>query len=174
MRAFFMGGFVPACHTQTSVKVAKLEIFMALFPKQDGRRQTPWACGRNGEIWYATLTPEVDNLTVIENAKRIVDVAMPQRLSTQYGGHYYSFVSREQLLNVLLFHYIYNGGFPTGSIAIVDKREWDSVTVKHLGRSFNWLIWKPRDRPAEYLPVTWIKIPSLDDARKMLAPKPIR
>ena len=81
-----MGGFVPDCHTQTFVKVAKLEIFMALFPKQDSRRQTPWACGRNGEIWYATLTPEVDNLTVIENAKRIVDVAMPQRLSTQYGG----------------------------------------------------------------------------------------
>jgi hypothetical protein len=98
---------------------------------------------------------------VIENAKRIVDEAMPQRLSTQYGGHYYSFVSREQLLNVLLFHYISNGFFPTGSICIVDKREWDSVTVKHLGRSFNWLIWKPRNRPAEYLPVTWIKISPL-------------
>ena len=88
---------------------------------------------------------------------------MPQRLSTQHGGHYYSFVSREQLLNVLLFHYKSNGFFPTGSICIVDKREWDSVTVKHLGRSFNWLIWKPRNRPAEYLPVTWIKIPSLAD-----------
>ena len=158
-----MGGFVPDCHTQTFVEVAKLEINMALFPKQDGKRQTPWACGRNGEIWYATLTPEIDNLTVIENAKRIVDVAMPQRLSTQHGGHYYSFVAREQLLNVLLFHYKSNGVFPTGSICIVDKRHWDSVTVKHLGRSFNWLIWKPRDRPAEYLPVTWIKIPSLAD-----------
>ena len=158
-----MGGFVPDCHTQTFVEVAKLEFYMALFPKQDGKRQTPWACGRNGEIWYATLTPEIDNLTVIENAKRIVDVAMPQRLSTQHGGHYYSFVAREQLLNVLLFHYISNSVFPTGSICIVDKREWDSVTVKHLGRSFNWLIWKPRDRPTEYLPVTWIKIPSLAD-----------
>jgi hypothetical protein len=37
-----MGGFVPDCHTQTFVKVAKLEIFMALFKKQDGRRQTLW------------------------------------------------------------------------------------------------------------------------------------
>jgi len=25
MRAFFMGGFIPTCHTQTFVKVAKLE-----------------------------------------------------------------------------------------------------------------------------------------------------
>ena len=26
-----------------------------------------------------------------------------------------------------------------------------------------WLIWKPRDRPSEYLPVTWIRIPPLAD-----------
>jgi hypothetical protein len=134
---------------------------MSLCPKQDSRRQTPRACGRNGKIAYENLTPEIDNLTVIENAERIVDVAMPQRLSTQYGGHYYSFVSREQLLNVLLFHYLSNGFFPTGSVCIVDKRQRDSVTVKHFGRSFNGLIWKPRDRPAEYLRVTWIKIPPL-------------
>jgi hypothetical protein len=31
-----MGGFVPDCHTQTFVEVAKLEFYMALFSKQDG------------------------------------------------------------------------------------------------------------------------------------------
>lgn len=30
-----MGGFVPDCHTQTFVEVAKLEFSMALFQKQD-------------------------------------------------------------------------------------------------------------------------------------------
>ena len=134
---------------------------MSLFQKKSGRRQTPWACGRNGEIWHATLIPEIDNLIVIEHAKRIVDLAVPQRLSTQYGGHQHSFVSREQLLNVLLFHYLSTGFFPTGSVCIVDKRQWDGVTVKKLGRLFNWLLWKPRDKPAEYLPVTWVKIPPL-------------
>ena len=31
-----MGGFVPDCHTQTPVEVAKLEFYMVLFSKQDG------------------------------------------------------------------------------------------------------------------------------------------
>jgi hypothetical protein len=34
------------------------------------------------------------------------------------------------------------------------------MNYKHLSQ-INWLIWKPRDRPAEYFPVTWIRIPSL-------------
>jgi hypothetical protein len=82
MRAFFMGGFVPDCHTQTFVEVAKLEIFMALFPKQDGRRQTLWG-GTRSEIhgpdhWYANICPDIDDLTVIEDAKTIVDACYPQ------------------------------------------------------------------------------------------------
>ena len=48
----------------------------------DGVRQTPWACGHNGAIWYACVHADVHDEAVINAAKRIVDKAIPQKLST--------------------------------------------------------------------------------------------
>ncbi len=61
--------------------VAKLELEMSLFPKRDGRRQTPWGgittyFGK--QIWYANITPDIDDVAVIEDAKMIVDACVNQ------------------------------------------------------------------------------------------------
>ena len=61
--------------------VAKLELRMSLFPKRDGRRQTPW--GRittyfGEQIWYANITPDIDDVAVIEDAEMIVDACVNQ------------------------------------------------------------------------------------------------
>jgi hypothetical protein len=58
---------------------------MALFPKHDGRRQTPWGSMTTCDgdpIWYANITPDIDDLSVIEDAKTIVDACYPQQKST--------------------------------------------------------------------------------------------
>ncbi len=72
-----MGGFIPTCHAQTPVEVAKKEKAMDLRVRGIGR-QTPWACGPNGEIWYANVHAEVDDEIAVDNAKRIVDKAQPR------------------------------------------------------------------------------------------------
>lgn len=65
-----------------------------------GNRQTTWACGPQGAIWYANLHADIEDQIVVENAKRIVDKALPQKQPTFFGGHYYSFfLTREYLLN---------------------------------------------------------------------------
>lgn len=98
----------------------------------DGVRQTPWNCGHKGKAWYACIHANVDDEVVIETAKRLVDHAVPQKLSTFFGGHYYSFVTREYLLNLLLFHYQDFGMFPVGSICIVERWPWDGMVFKKM------------------------------------------
>ena len=173
-----MGGFVPDCHTQTSVKVAKLEIFMALFPKQDGRRQTLWG-GTSSEIhgpehWYANICPDIDDLCVVEDAKAIVDACYPQTNRTYFGGHYYSFSTREYLLNLLLFYFVSNKRFPVGQICIVDKWVWDVEAYRTVNGWVTGTFWRFLPRQKFFRSGHWINIPSLDDARKILALKPIR
>jgi hypothetical protein len=51
-----------------------------------GVRQTPWACGPGGEIWYACVHADIDDEVVIETAKRLVDRAIPQKQPTFFGG----------------------------------------------------------------------------------------
>ncbi len=127
-----------------------------------GVRQTPWACGPGGDNWYACVHAEIEDEVVIDTAKRLVDRATPQRLSTFHGGHYYSFVTREHLLNLLLYHYQSYGLFPTGSICVVEEWLWECQTVKTESGWSSWLSWKGKNnRSKPKPPAYWIQIPSV-------------
>jgi len=169
-----MGGFIPTCHAQTFVEVAKLEFYMALFPKQEGRRQTPWgsmATCYGDAIWYANITPDIDDLSVIEDAKTIVDACYPQQKSTFFGGHYYCFLTREYLLNLLLFYHDAHKCFPVGQICIVDRWLWRCDLYR---AATGWLrsrFWRFLPRQDSFTAGQWINLPSLDDAIKFLEPQ---
>ena len=171
-----MGGFVPDCHTQTFVEVAKLEFYMALFPKQDGRRQTPWGSMTTcygDPIWYANITPDIDDLSVIEDAKTIVDACYPQQKSTFFGGHYYCFLTREYLLNLLLFYHDAHKCFPVGQICIVDKWLWSCDAYRATKGWFRSRFWRFLPRQDSFTGGQWINLPSLDDAIKFLEPQKV-
>jgi hypothetical protein len=126
-------------------------------------RQTDWPCGPNGEIYCACIHSDVSDVAVIEVAKKIVDVAAPQKHSTAHGGHYYSFVTREYLFNLLLFHYQEHGFFPSGSICIVEKWLWEGHRVKQEKSWLTYWSWKgDRSRYASDPPAYWIRIPSVE------------
>lgn len=128
----------------------------------DGVRQTPWACGHNGAIWYACVHADIDDEVVIETAKRLVDKAIPQKLSTFFGGHYYSFVTREYLLNLLLFHYQEHEMFPVGSICIVERWCWDGLVFKRRGQWLNAWAWRfDTQRQEMKAPGFWVQIPTV-------------
>jgi hypothetical protein len=169
-----MGGFVPDCHTQTFVEVAKLEFYMSLFPKQNGRRQTQWGGIRTfyGEqIWFANISPDIDDLEVIKNAKTIVDVCYPQQKSTFFGGHYYCFLTREYLLNLLLFYYYDHKCFPVGQICIVDKWLWRCDAYRAATGWFTSRFWRFLPRQDSFTAGQWINLPALDDAIDQMKPK---
>ena len=173
-----MGGFVPDCHAQTFVEVAKLEFHMSLFPKLDGRRQTLWG-GTSSEFhgterWYANISPDIDDLNVIEEAKTIVDACRPQVRSTFFGGHYYSFSTREYLLNLLLFYHSHNKRFPVGYICIVDKWVWKVESHKSVDGWVTAHFWRFLPRRKSFEGGDWINVPSFEDAKKQLALKRIR
>lgn len=54
--------------------------------------------------FYANNNSEVQDKVVIDQAVCIVDSILPQTFG-RYGGHYYSFIRRERLLNHILRHY---------------------------------------------------------------------
>jgi len=54
--------------------------------------------------FYANNNSEVLDKVVIEQAVCIADSILPQTFG-RYGGHYYSFIRRERLLNLILRHY---------------------------------------------------------------------
>ena len=127
-----------------------------------GVRQTPWACGPGGEIWYACVHADIDDEVVIDTAKRLVDRAIPQKRSTFFGGHYYSFVTREYLLNLLLFHFQEHGLFPTGSVCIVNQWVWDGLLYKRQGKWFSGWSWRFVTKRRELKePGYWVQIPSV-------------
>jgi len=137
--------------------------------------QTAWACGPNGEIWYAHVHADVYDEIVIENAKRIVDIAVPQKRSTFFGGHYYSFVTREYLLNLLLFYHQDYGVFPTGSVCIVNQWVWSGIAFKRQGKWFSGWFWRfgtHRDELRE--PGYWVLIPSLEEISNQPITTPIQ
>jgi hypothetical protein len=130
--------------------------------REPGNRQTPWACGPNGEIWYANIHANIEDEIVIDNAKRIVDRALPQKRSTFFGGHYYSFVTREYLLNLLLFYFQEHGLFPTGAVCIVNQWVWSGMRFKHQGKWLTSWVWRFSTRRSELKePGFWVQIPSL-------------
>jgi hypothetical protein len=161
-----MGGFIPTCHAQPSGEVVKKDRSMNLHVKGTGR-QTPWACGPKGTIWWANVHAEVDDEIVIDNAKRIVDGATPQKQSTFFGGQYYSFVTREYLLNLLLFYYRDHGLFPTGAVCIVNQWVWDGFMHKSHAKWIPGWAWRFVTRRAElHQPGFWVQIPSILSIQK--------
>jgi len=135
---------------------------MACFDKKEGVRQTHWAppgVAKGQDRWYANLSPEVDDLQAIEQAKTIVDVVMPQRLSTQYGGHFYSFVNREFLLNQLLYFWKDTGTFPSGWICLVDES-----TMRPVGNDSGWWAFNSRKDGRVYAKPRWLHIPTYEGA----------
>lgn len=143
---------------------------MSLFPKHDVRRQTQWGGSHSAtnsyESWYANICPEIDDLSVIDDAKTIVDACYPQTKSTYFGGHYYSFSTREYLLNLLLFYYADHKRFPVGQICIVDKWVWDVEAYRTVNRWVTATFWRFLPRQKFFRSGHWINIPSIEDAKK--------
>ena len=100
---------------------------------------------------------------MIEDAKLIIDATRPQ---THGPYEYYSFITREYLLNILLFHYSDHGAFPEGVLCIVDEWVWKNTT--RVGSS-NWFSWSSKKSGRHYERPFWIKIPSLVQAQSILA-----
>jgi len=131
---------------------------MTFYNKDTKRTQTTWGEHGPEKAWFAYIDADIQDAEVIEQAKTIVDHCSPQRYGP-HGTHAYSFLKREYLLNLLLFHYVDHGSFPSGHICITD--EWlysDSVTTDSKSR---WYSFRPRKKGRNYFAGWWIKIPSL-------------
>ena len=166
------GGFVPDCHTLTFVEVAKLEFYMSLFPKRSGRRQTKWGGQKTlygYDVWYADISPFIEDLEVIANAKILVDAFYPQNMKTFFGGHYYCFITREYLLNLLLYYYESKKCFPVGNICIVDNWVWRVDAYPTIEGSMISRFWKFLKRRDSFNPGHWMTIPALEDAKKIVS-----
>ena len=129
---------------------------MSLFEPDAGQNQTEWKFG----IWtfYANIPEEIKDLKIVENAKSIVDFAIPQRFGP-HGTHYYSFVTREYVLNLILYFYKEHKRFPHGNICIVDRWYWKSFYSG--GRVF-----QGRKKGRNYSAGDWIYLPTLREVKK--------
>jgi len=145
---------------------------MSLFPKVSGRRQTQWG-GRKGltgfEVWYANIEPFIDDLEVIENAKIIVDAFYPQKKYCNFGGHYYCFITREYLLNLLLFYFESKKCFPVGNLCIVDKWVWRVDTYPTVRGSIIGRFWQFLKRSDSFIDGHWMTIPTLEEAKRKVS-----
>ena len=131
---------------------------MTFYTKDAKRTQTTWGAHGSVKTWHAYIDADIQDQVVIEQAKQIVDGCSPQRYGP-HGTQAYSFLKREYLLNLILFHYVDHGFFPSGHICITD--EWlysDSVTTDSKSR---WYSFRPRKKGRNYFAGWWIKIPSL-------------
>ena len=75
---------------------------MSKLYQDESRNQTAWECGLSER--YANIPEGVHNEKVINDAKSIVDYVLPQR-SGPHGTPYYSFRTREYVLNLILYFY---------------------------------------------------------------------
>jgi hypothetical protein len=128
---------------------------MTLFKKYE---KVFWGSSPSGYSWEARVFADVGS-SAIEEAKTIVDHCSPQKYGP-HGTHGYSFLKREYLLNLLLFHYQDYGFFPSGHICITD--EWLYEKPISIGWS-KWFSFRPRAKGRNYLPGWWIKIPSIKE-----------
>ena len=154
--------------SEPKINCALTPIVFSLFPKIKGRRQTAWGGMKTyyGEqVWYANISPDIDDLEVIADAKKIVDSCYPQKTSTFFGGHYYCFCTREYLLNLILSHYVDHGIFPEGHICIVEQWLW---RVDAYRLATGWVrskFWRWLRRNETFQPGEWIKIPPLSEVK---------
>ena len=121
-------------------------------------QKVEWTSSPSGHPWEAKVFADVESST-ISLAKIIVDSCSPQRYGP-HGAGGYSFLKREYLLNLLLFHYQDYGYFPSGHICITD--EWLYEKPIAIGAS-KWFLFRTRSKGRNYQPGWWIKIPSLGE-----------
>ena len=129
---------------------------MSFLEPDAGQNQTEWKFGT--WTFYANIPEGIKDLKIVENAKSIVDLAMPQKFGP-HGTHYYSFVTREYVLNLILYFYQKHQRFPHGDICIVDKWYWKSLCSG--GRIF-----QSRKSGRNYTPGYWLYLPSLKEVKK--------
>ena len=132
---------------------------MSFFNRDLVRTQTTWGSYGGNQTWVANIDADIQDQKVIERAKLIVDYCSPQRYGP-HGTHAYSFLKREYVLNLLLFHYADYGFFPSGYICITD--EWlYSTSIKTTGGT--WFCFQPRKKGRHYQAGWWIKIPAITE-----------
>jgi len=129
---------------------------MSFLEPDAGQNQTEWKFGT--WTFYANIPEDIKDLKIVENAKSIVDFAIPQRFGP-HGTHYYSFVTREYVLNLILYFYKEHKRFPHGDICILDHWYWKSIYSG--GRVF-----QSRKEGRNYTQGDWIYLPSLREVKK--------
>ena len=129
---------------------------MSFLEPDVSQNQTEWKFGT--WTFYANIPEEIKDLKIVENAKSIVDFAIPQRFGP-HGTHYYSFVTREYVLNLILYFYKEHKRFPHGDICILDHWYWKSIYSG--GRVF-----QSRKEGRNYTQGDWIYLPSLREVKK--------
>lgn len=130
---------------------------MSFFTKHPSRKQTSWGQTASGSEWLAYIDADIDDEEVINQAKVIVDHCSPQQFGP-HGTHGYSFLKREYLLNLLLFHYVEHGFFPFGYICITDEWLYKNPINSNNGM---WFSFKSRSKGRNYQAGWWIKIPTI-------------
>ena len=83
------------------------------------------------------------------------------KLNTFFGGHYYSFVTREYLLNLILFYREAHGQFPQGAVCIVERWAWQGEAFKRAGRWVVGWFWRFIRREDFKSPGFWVHLPSV-------------
>ncbi|MBU3579740.1 hypothetical protein ICN17_06940 [Polynucleobacter sp. 73C-SIWE] len=134
---------------------------MSFFKRDSNRTQTTWGKSGSNQTWVANIDANVQDKEIIERAKLIVDHCSPQRYGP-HGTHAYSFLKREYLLNLLLFHYADHGFFPSGHICITDEWLYE-IPIKTT--SSNWFSFKTRKKGRNYQAGWWIKIPAIEEIK---------
>ena len=122
------------------------------------RNQTRWKFGED-TYFYANIPEEIKDLKVINDAKSIVDYALPQKFGP-WGTEYYSHLTREYVLNLILYFYKEHKRFPHGDICIVDHWYWKS-------NCWGGRIFQSRKRARNYLPGYWVYLPTLREVKKV-------
>jgi hypothetical protein len=126
--------------------VAKQEKAMDLRVKGTGALQTPWACGHTGDIWYANVHAEIRRRDRYRQRQADqVDRVMPQKKSTFFGRRYYSFVTREYLLNLtplLLPRSRTSPVSPVGHLPLLNQWVRDGFLYKNLGKWMPGWAWR--------------------------------
>ncbi len=130
---------------------------MSIRSSDQNRNQTSWKFGEN-TYFYANIPEEIRDLRLIDDAKSIVDAALPQRFGP-WGTEYYSHLTREYLLNLILHFYKDNKRFPQGDICITDHWYWKT-------NSWGGRIFQSRKRGRNYIPGYWLFLPSLKDIKR--------